>query len=133
MNLDFSAAADLVRPWVSTGFLGLITLLIARLGKPVAEYLIETHKLRAQEKKDDRQGYGDLIKTLSTEVHELRAENTLMRKEIRELHGLIDGMRRGDMQARQSAQYVELSAAPAGTVPPATAAAIDRSRADHQA
>jgi len=119
-------AIEIVRSWMSTGFLAAITLLIGRMGRPVAEYLIETHRLRAQEKKDDRQGYGELIEALSREVHELRAETTRQRAEIRSLHDLIDGMTRGDLQARRSAQVVELHALPAGSVPPATAAAIGR-------
>jgi uncharacterized coiled-coil protein SlyX len=120
------AAIEAVRAWMSTGFLAAITLLIARIGKPVAEYLIETHRLRAQEKKDDRQGYGDLIEALSKEVHELRAETSRQRAEIRTLHDMIDSFTRGNLQARRSAQVVELNALPSGDVPPATAAALER-------
>ena len=126
MSLDVQSAAEIIRPWISTGFLGAITLLVARLGKPITDYLIETHRLRAQEKKDDRQGYGELIEALSKEVHELRAETTRQRAEIRSLHDLIDGMTRGDLQARRSAQVVELRAMQPDVVPPGTAAALDR-------
>ena len=100
--------------------------MVARMGKPVAAYLIETHKLRAQEKKDDRQGYGDLIEALSTEVRELREETARQRTEIRSLHDLIDSMTRGDLQARISTQSAVLQNLPADFVPPATAAALNR-------
>lgn len=125
MNPD--SAIETARAWISTGFLGGLLFIVAKLGKPVTEYLIETHKLRAQTKKDDRQGFGELIETLSKEVKELRVENSALRSEIRSLHDLIDGMQRGDLQARRSAQVVELRATGA-QVPPATAAALDRMR-----
>lgn len=97
---------ETVRSWMSTGFLAALVILVARLGKPVADYLIETHRLRAQEKKDDRQGYGELIEALTKEVHDLRSENAAMRKEIRELHGMLDGMRRENQAAQISGQRV---------------------------
>lgn len=120
------SVAEVVRPWLSTGFLGALCLMVGRMGKPVAEYLIETHKLKAQAKKDDRQGYGDLIETLSTEVRELLEETARQRIEIRSLHELIDGMTRGDLQARISTQSAVLHKLPPDFVPPATAAALDR-------
>lgn len=126
------SGADAIRPWLSTGFLGALCLMVARIGKPVATYLIETHKLRAQEKKDDRQGYGDLIEALSTEVRELRDETARQRVEIRSLHNLIDGMNRGDLQARISTQATVLHDLPPEVVPPSTAAALDRLRGNLQ-
>lgn len=113
---------EIVRGWMSTGFLAALVFMVARLGKPVADYLIETHRLRAQEKKDDRQGYGELIEALTKEVHDLRSENTAMRREIRELHGMIDGLVRGDLQARRSAQAHLLE--DVREVAPATAEAL---------
>jgi len=119
-------AADIIRPWISTGFLGGILIAVSRYGKPVSDYLIETAKIRAQTKKDDRQGYGGLIEALSKEVAALREENAALRGEVRQLHGLIDGIRRGDLQARTSAQVIELHALPAASIPPATAASLER-------
>lgn len=121
-----ASGAEAVRPWLSTGFLGAILYLVSKIGKPVADYLIETHKLRAQQKIDDRQGYGELIKTLSTEVNELREETVRQRAEIRSLHALIDGMQRGELQARTSTQAAILHDLPVGSVPPAVSAALDR-------
>lgn len=123
--MSANAFIETARGWISTGFLGALLFLVAKLGKPVTEYLIETHKLRAQEKKDDRQGFGELIEALSKEVKDLRLENISLRAEIRTLHDLINGMSRGDLQARLSAQVVELRASDTSATP-ATAAAIGR-------
>jgi len=114
-----ATALETLRGWISTGTLLTMLAFIARLW-------VTNRKLRMQEKVEDRQGFGSLIEALSKEVAALRDENNLLRREVRELHGLIDGMRRGDMQARASAQVLELRAKGPDAIPPGTAAALDR-------
>lgn len=109
---------EILRGWISTGaLLGLLTL--------AARLWIQNRKLRMQEKIDDRQGFGALIEALSGEVADLRVENGVLRREVRELHGIIDGIARGDLQARTSAQVLDIRAN-STVIPPATAAALDR-------
>ena len=105
---------EFIRGWISTGALVTITGFAARL-------FVQNRKLRMQEKVEDRQGFGVLIEALSKEVAALRDENSALRREVRELHGLIDGMSRGDLQVRTSAQILEMR-----SIPPATAAVLDR-------
>lgn len=107
-------AIEFIRQWISTASLVTITGFAARL-------YVQNRKLRMQEKVEDRQGFGVLIEALSKEVSALRKENGMLRYEVRELHGLIDGMSRGDLQVRTSAQVLEMR-----SIPPATAAALDR-------
>lgn len=121
-----ATALETLRGWISTGTLLAMLGFIARLWVTNRKLGIENRKLGMQEKVEDRQGFGALIEALSREVASLREENTALRHEVRELHGLIDGMRRGDMQARASAQVLELRAKSPDTLPPATAAALDR-------
>lgn len=66
------------------------------------------------------------ISGLRTEIKDLRDENTALRAEIRELHGVIDGMRREALQGGLSAQRAVVQALPRGVVPESTLAALDR-------
>ncbi len=79
-------AADEVRPWLSTGFLGAILFIVARLGKPVTDYLIETHRIAAQEKKDDRDGYGPLIATLQDSIRTMETKHADEMRAMRAEH-----------------------------------------------
>lgn len=108
---------ETVRGWLSTGILGAILLVLARLGKPVVDFLLETRKLKMLEKKEDRQGFGELIevlteqvKALTNQVSSLSAENGQLRNEVRSLHSILDGMRRSTLQESMSAQRAVVSA-----------------------
>ncbi|QPQ55605.1 hypothetical protein IC614_03105 [Allosphingosinicella flava] len=84
----------------------------------VARLWVTNRKLRMQEKIDDRQGFGELIQALSGEVAALRTENQALREEVRQLHGIIDGMRRGDLSAKISAQRDLIDVLPETAVSP---------------
>lgn len=110
MNLSPNSV-EIIRQWLSTGFLGAILIVLMYGLKPLVEFFIRTRELRLQEKKDDRQGYGDLIdtlgeqvKTLGSEVRKLGSENGQLRDEVRELHGVLDGMRRQNLTDNISIQ-----------------------------
>lgn len=84
------------RAWASTGILGAILAAVVYFGKPVARYLIESRKVRIQEKADDRQGYGSLIALLNDQVKMLSDRVGQQEKQIASLvigrdrdHGLI--------------------------------------------
>lgn len=51
-----------------------------------------------------RQEFIDEMRQLRDEVKSLRDENGELRKEIRELHGIIDGMRRENLTANLAVQ-----------------------------
>lgn len=110
---------ELFRGWLSTGILGAILIVIGRGIKPLIDFLIETRKLKLQERKDDRQGYGDLIDNLSdqverlaTQVRTLSTENGQLRTEVGELHGILDGMRRANLAGNISIQQRFISLLP---------------------
>lgn len=63
---------------------------------------------------------------LREEMKGLRDENHALRKEVRDLHGVIDGMRREALQAGISTQRAVAESLPAGFVPPATQDALNR-------
>lgn len=53
-----------------------------------------------------RKEFIDEMGALRRDVKDLRNENDLLRKEIRELHGVIDGLRRANQAAQISGQRV---------------------------
>lgn len=124
------------RPWINTGILAAATAMLAKFGKPVVDYLLESRRLRMQEKKDDRQGFGELIEALNgqviiltEQVKRLTEENSGLREEVRQLHGIIDGMRRGDLSGKLSLQRVAVDALTSGVSPDIANAAV---RADEK-
>lgn len=110
----------------------LLAVAIGMLGL-LLRYQIAARKLRLEEEVGDRAGWREVIDALreqvtqlSTQVTELQGENTALRKEIRELHGVIDGMRRDNLQKGNSAALAVANALPEGSVPPSTLASIKR-------
>jgi predicted RNase H-like nuclease (RuvC/YqgF family) len=70
-------------------------------------------KLQLDEETHDVESWGKLIKTLTEQVErlsgqvtELQTENGLLRGEIRQLHNVIDGMRRSGLADALSNQVV---------------------------
>jgi uncharacterized protein YlxW (UPF0749 family) len=113
-------AIDQVRAWGQFGVQVTILFALLRFGGPIATsistYLIERRRIAAQEKVSDREGWGQLIDELREEVSKLRQENGELRKEVRELHGILDGMRRQQLSATletQRAMIAETDASPA--------------------
>lgn len=110
----------------------LITVAIGMLGL-ILRFQLASRKLRMEEDIGDRKGWGELIQTLTDqvkrltdEVGTLQKENHQLREEIRSLHGTIDGMRRENLQAGNSAARAVAESLPEGAVPPATMAALER-------
>ncbi len=68
----------------------------------------------------------DEMKALRDEVKALRDENRGLRDEIKALHGVIDGMRRENLQAGISAQRAVMGTLPRDLVPERTRQALDR-------
>lgn len=54
-------------------------------------------KLKVEENAGLRREFIDEMRQLRDEVTQLRTENDILRKEVRELHGVIDGMRRENL------------------------------------
>lgn len=114
---DAGPLAEYVRPWLSTGFLGVIVFLLARFGQPLASTWVELTKLRMQAKVEDRQGFGALIDELREEIGLLRDENKQLRSEVRTLHGIIDGLRRAELSRNLHEQVEEVKAHPESLTP----------------
>jgi predicted RNase H-like nuclease (RuvC/YqgF family) len=68
------------------------------------------------------------LRELREEVRALREENRGLRNEIKALHGVIDGMRRENLQSGLSTQRAVVESLPRDLVPPATLDALDRIR-----
>lgn len=83
-----------IRGWVSTGFLGFLSIIAARFATPFMTYLTERAKLRVQERREEREGYGPLIDSLTSEVK--RISEALVR--CQEQHDQ-DGLRISKLEA----------------------------------
>lgn len=60
-----------VRAWLNTGFLAFLSIIGARFATPLSQYFIRRAELNAQERKEERDGYGPLITALQGEVKRL--------------------------------------------------------------
>jgi len=83
-----------IRGWLSTGFLGFISVMAARFATPILAYLTERAKIQAQEKKDTRDGYGPLLDRMEKELS--RVGEALVR--CQEQHDQ-DGLRISKLEA----------------------------------
>lgn len=91
-----------VAEWVRTG--GTFGLLIL-----AAKLFNDNRKLKLAERKDDRDGYGDLIDRLTGRVGRLEESEERCRRELQEARGEIaelKGYMTGQGQARQEAAGV---------------------------
>lgn len=118
-----------IRGWVSTGFLGFLSIIGARFATPLSGYLIRRNELRLQERKDEREGYGPLIDSLTSEVK--RISEALVRCQeqhdqdglrISKLEAEITGYQRS-LIARSAHEVMEVPGT-AGNVAAKTAAAV---------
>lgn len=91
---------------------------------------IEARKVGIEEDDFDRKGWRELIEELSKQVADLRAENGQLRDEVRQLHTIMEGMRRQNLQEGSSAARAVLAALPQENIPPATREALRRVRGD---
>lgn len=66
------------------------------------------------------------MQALRNEIKDLREENHGLRKEVRQLHGIIDGMRRENLQVGNSAARAVVESLPREIVPEKTREALDR-------
>jgi hypothetical protein len=63
---------ETIRGWASTGFLGFIAFTLARFASPFAAYMTKRLEVRAQERKDEREGYGPLITLMQQDIENVR-------------------------------------------------------------
>lgn len=107
----------LIREWRETRKLSSEDRLARREGyaRQVEALLIENRKLRADidaaaqmhtNYRRDTERMHDAYR------HECQRENDDLRAEVRELHGLVDGMRRAELSARLSTQRTMMEALP---------------------
>lgn len=80
-------AIEAVRPWISTAaLLGLLEF-ARRLS-------VQNRQLRLQENRDDREGYGALIKALQEDVIAVRAEHRRCEERLSKIEGELMGFHR---------------------------------------
>lgn len=105
---------------------------------------LEARKVGIEEDEFDRKGWRELIETLTAQVERanaqinsltgqvtaLQTENGQLRSEVRELHTLVEGARRQNLQEGSSAAAAVLAAIPPENIPPATRDALRRVRGD---
>jgi hypothetical protein len=98
------ALLELLRPWISTGaLLGLLTL--------AYRLHVENRRLRIAENKDDREGYGVLIKALQDDIIAVRAEHRRCEDRLSKIEGELMGFHRQALiQSQQGAAVVPASA-----------------------
>ena len=78
---------EVLRPWVSTGaLLGLFGLAF--------KLHVENRRLRIAENKDDREGYGVLIKALQEDIIAVRAEHRRCEDRLSKIEGELMGFHR---------------------------------------
>jgi hypothetical protein len=126
---DETATIEMIRGWLSTGFLGGNLFLLSRLVPAGLKHLKEMRQQKLAEKAEDRAGWGELIETMGAQIkaltereHDCEQRIVSMRddyeRRMKVLSGEIEGLRRLIIM-RSSVEGVELS--------PTVAAAAERS------
>lgn len=112
------------------------TALITLIGL-ILRHRVVNRKIDIEEGDFDRRGWKELIGTLteqvdrlSKQVADLQTENGQLRTEVRDLHGVLEGIRRQNLQEGSSAAAAVLAAIPPENIPPATRDALRRVRGD---
>lgn len=102
---SFYAILEVVRPWISTGaLLGLLEL--------ARRLWAQNRQLRLAENKDDRDGYGVLIKALQDDVIAVRAEHRKCEDRLSKIEGELMGFhRQALLQSQQAAAALPASIA----------------------
>jgi hypothetical protein len=78
---------ELLRPWISTGaLLGLLEL--------ARRLWVQNRQLRMAENKDDREGYGVLIRALQEDIVAVRAEHRRCEDRLSKIEGELMGFHR---------------------------------------
>lgn len=63
---------ETIRGWASTGFLGFIAFTLARFASPFAAYMTKRLEVKAQERQNEREGYGPLITIMQADIETVR-------------------------------------------------------------
>lgn len=105
--LKVAEAAEKAAPISPFGPLntGLISIMILLLTIAMKNQ-IANRKMTIQVNGEVRSEFIEEMQALRTEVKGLRDENVNLRQEVRELHSVIDGMRREGLASQLSAQRV---------------------------
>lgn len=112
------------------------TALITLIGL-ILRHRVVNRKIDIEAGDFDRKGWKELIGTLteqvdrlSKQVADLQTENGQLRTEVRDLHSVLEGIRRQNLQEGSSAAAAVLAAIPQENIPPATRDALRRVRGD---
>ncbi len=123
-----AALAGLVARSTASGWLlcvlGLAGLI--QLGRVIAMQRPKMKELQIGENAGIRAEFIEEMKELRGEIKGLRDENAALRSEVRNLHGIIDGMRRESLQVGLSTQRAVVSSLPPDMVPEKTREALER-------
>jgi len=120
-----SALSEMVARSTASGW--ILCLLVA--GGLIKIFINQRPKMKELDIGQDgeiRAFFATQIEGLRSEILALREENTALRSEIRSLHGVIDGMRRENLQIGISTQRAVVQSLPVDFVPDGLKAALDR-------
>ena len=102
--MDVGSLADILEGARTAGTLGLLALAV--------KLFVDNRKLKLAENKDDREGWGDLIKALREDVGNVRREHAACQDRLNAMQKEIDGLHR-QILAQSSSLALRLT--PAGT------------------
>lgn len=80
--------------WINTGILGTILFVIVRGTALWLKHNIEVRTLDIEERRQEREGYGPLIKALREEIERLAAHNVDCDARVTRMEGEISGLHR---------------------------------------
>lgn len=125
--MDMLISGLLERSTASGWLLCCIALVgVLQLGRILAAQRPKMHELDIGERSGLREEFIAEMAALRDEVKGLREENSALRGEIRTLHGVIDGMRRENLQSALSTQRAVVGSLPPDFVPTKTREALER-------
>lgn len=89
MSADIGSGIEALRPWVSTGILAAILLVVSRIVGPAKDYLVRMRELKLEEKKDDRLSIETIAATLREELKQCRESCEEADKRAKEEHARL--------------------------------------------
>jgi hypothetical protein len=100
----FFSMLETVRPWASTAGILALCEFARRLW-------VQNRQLKMAENKDDRDGYGVLIKALQDDIMQVRAEHRRCEERLSKIEGELIGFhRQALLQSQQAAAVLPASA-----------------------
>jgi len=122
---------EAIRPWLSTGFLGTLVVLVVYFGKPIATaattFFLENRRLKLEEDRDRRAGmkeadaleretFSEVVTRLRAEVERIDQRHRECEKEVSDLRGRL--RKAEDGLAGLARQFATFQQSVAAAIPP---------------